>query len=66
MMKEDEHMTEKEGGQERCSPSEKHLTVIMTGEELVRVATPEREIGKEGLGLSKLGSSPLGSFQITA
>ena len=35
----------------------------MTDEELVRVATPAKEIGKEGSGLSELGSSPLGSFQ---
>ena len=35
----------------------------MTGEELVKVATPDREMGKEGSGLSELGSSPLGSFQ---
>ena len=35
----------------------------MTGEELIRVATTEREMGKEGSGLSELGSSPLGSFQ---
>ena len=48
---EDEKMTEKEDGPEKCSPSEKHLTVIMTGEELVRVATTEREIGKEESGL---------------
>ena len=36
----------------------------MTGEELVQVSTPNREIGKEGLGLSELGSLPLGSFQL--
>ena len=31
----------------------------MTCEELVRVVTPGREIGKDALGLSELGSSPL-------
>ena len=35
----------------------------MTDEELVRVSMPDRDIGKEGLGLSELGSSLLGSFQ---
>ena len=35
----------------------------MTDEEFVKVATPDREMGKEGSGLSELGSSPLGSFQ---
>ena len=62
MMIQDEQMTEKEGSQEKNSPSEKQSTVIMTGEKLVRVVTPDREIG-EGSGLSKLDSSPLGSFQ---
>ena len=41
----------------------KQSTVIMTDEELIRVATPDKEIGKEGSELSELGSSPLGSFQ---
>ena len=34
----------------------------MTDEEFVKVATPDNEMGKEGSGLSELGSSPLGSF----
>ena len=63
MMIEDEQMTEKQDSQKKNSPSGKQSTVIMTGEELVRVATPDREIGKEGSGLSELGSLPLGSFQ---
>ena len=39
-------------------------TVIMTGKEFARGSMPDREIGKEGSGLSKLSSSPLGSFQL--
>ena len=35
----------------------------MTGEELVRGSTPDRDIGREGSGFSECGSSPLGSFQ---
>ena len=35
----------------------------MTGKEFVRGSTPDREVGKEGSGLSELDSSPLGSFQ---
>ena len=35
----------------------------MTDEEFVRVAIPDKELGKEGSVLSELGSSPLGSFQ---
>ena len=60
---EDEQMNEDKGSQGKSSPLGKKSTVIMTGEELVRVSTPDREIGKEGLGLRELGSSPLGSFQ---
>ena len=63
MMIEDEQMTEKEDSQEKNSPSEKQSTVILTGEKLVRVVTPDRAIGKEGSGLSELGISPLESFQ---
>ena len=35
----------------------------MTGKEFGRGSTPGREVGKEGSGLSELGSSLLGSFQ---
>ena len=63
MMIEDEQMNEEKGSQEMCSPSEKQSTVIMIGEKLVRVSTPDREMEREGSGLSELGSSPLGSFQ---
>ena len=59
----DEQITEEKGDWEKSSPLGKQSIVIMTGEELVRVATPEREIEKEGSGFSELGSSPLGSFQ---
>ena len=60
----EEQITEKENSQEKNSPLRKQLTVIMTDEEFVRVATPDKEMGKEGSGLSELGSSPLGSFQL--
>ena len=40
------------------------VTVTMTGEETVRITMPDGEIAKEGSGLSELGSSPLGSFQL--
>ena len=56
MMIEDEQMNEEECGQEKSSPLGRQSTVIMTGEEFVRVATPDGEIGKEG-------SLPVGSFQ---
>ena len=35
----------------------------MTGEEFAKESMPDREVGKEGLGLSELSSSPLGRFQ---
>ena len=60
---EEEQSTEKEDSQEKNSPLGKQSTVIVTDEESVRVTTPDKEIGKEGSGLSELGSSPLGSFQ---
>ena len=58
-----EQIIEKEDNQERNSPSREQSTVIMTDVEFVRVATPDKEMGKEALRLSELGSSPLGSFQ---
>ena len=63
MTKEEEQITEKENNQEKNSPFREKSVVIMTGEEFVRVATPDKEMGKEGSGLSELASSPLGSFQ---
>ena len=58
MNEEEEQTIENEDNQEKNNPSEQS-TVIMTGEELVKVTT----LNKEGVGLSELGSSPLGSFQ---
>ena len=43
---------------------EEQSTVTMTGEETVRITTPDREIGKEGSGLNEFGSSPLGGFKL--
>ena len=53
---------EDNGNQEKGSPVGEQSTVIMTGKKFVRGSMPDREIGKEGSGLSELGSSPLGSF----
>ena len=64
MNEEEEHTIEKEDNQEKSNLSREQSTVIMTDEEFVKVATPDREMGKEGSGLSELGSSPLGSFQV--
>ena len=66
MIVEDEQMNEEreeKGSQEKSSPLGKCSTVIMTGEESMRGFTPDKEIERVGLGLSELGSSPLGSFQ---
>ena len=35
----------------------------MTDEEFAKGSMPDKEVGKEGSGLSELSSSPLGSFQ---
>ena len=63
MNEEEEKTIEKEDNQEKNNPTRQQSTVIMTGEELVKVATPDREMRKDGSGLSELGSSPSGSFQ---
>ena len=63
IMIEDEQITEEKGKQEKGCHLGKQSAVIMTDEEFVRVATPDKGIGKEGSGLSELSSSPLGSFQ---
>ena len=55
---EEEQFTKKEDSQEKNSPLRKQLAVRMTDEEFVRVVTPDKEMGKEGSGLSELGSSP--------
>ena len=61
---EEEQFSEKEDRQEKNSPSRKQSTVIMTDEEFVRVATPDKEMGKEGSGLSEPGSLTFGSLQL--
>ena len=63
MATEDEQMNEEKRESEMGSLIEKQTTVMMTGEEIVRVVTPSKGKGEEKLGLSELGSSPLGSFQ---
>ena len=63
MIIEDEKINEEKGEPEKGSPLEKLMTVTMTSEKSVRGLTPDREIEKIGSGISKLDSSPLGSFQ---
>ena len=60
---EDEQVNGEKESLGKSSPLGKHTTVMMTGEESVRRSTPDREIEREGSGLSELGSSPLGSFE---
>ena len=60
---EDEQENEEKGEPAKGCFLEEQSTVTVTGEESVRITTPDREMGKEGSGLSELGSSPLGSFQ---
>ena len=61
---EDEWEIEEKGALTKGGLLEEQSTVTMTGEETVRITTPEREIGKEVSGLNELSSSPLGSFQL--
>ena len=61
---EDEQVNGEKESVGKSSPLGKHTTVMMTGEESARRYTPDREIEGEGSGLSELGSSPLGSFQL--
>ena len=56
-------MNEEKKESENGSLVEKQTTVMMTGEEVVRVVTPSKEKGEEELNLSEVGSSQLGSFQ---
>ena len=59
MIMEDEQMNderEDKGNQEKGSSVREQSTVIMTGKEFVKGSTPDREVGKEGSGLSELGS----------
>ena len=60
---EDEQMNEEERELEKCTLLERQTTVIVTDGEMIRVATPTKERGKEESGLSELSSSPLGSYQ---
>ena len=60
---EEEQTVEKEDNQEKNNLSREQSTVIMTDELFVKATTPDGEMGKEGSGLSELGSSPLGNFQ---
>ena len=63
MTKEEEQMAEEKNSQEKNSLLREQSSVMVTDEEVVRVAMPDKEMGKEGSGLHELGSSPLGSFQ---
>ena len=63
MVIEDEQMNEENRESEMGSLVEKQTTVMMTGEEMVKVVTPIKGKGEEELSLSELGSSPLGNFQ---
>ena len=60
----EEQEDEEKGEPKEGGLLEEQSTVTMTDEETVRITTPDREIGKEGLGLSEFGRSPLGSFQL--
>ena len=51
----DEWENEENGKPAKGGLLEEQSTVTMTGEESVRTTTPDREIGKEGSGLSKFG-----------
>ena len=48
----------------QSSPVWEQSAVIMTGEECTAESIPEKEMRKEGSGLSKLSSTLLGSFQL--
>ena len=63
MVTEDEQMNEENRELEMGSLVEKQITVMKTGEEMVKVVTPSKGKAEEELSLSELGSSPLGGFQ---
>ena len=63
MVTEDEQMNEENRESEMGSLVEKQTTVMMTGEEMVKVVTPSKGEREEELSLSEHGSSQLGSFQ---
>ena len=48
MTKVEEQMTEEENSQEKNNLSRKQSAVMVTDEEIVRVAKPDKEMGKEG------------------
>ena len=60
---ENEMMDEEKGESEMGSLLESPITVIMTGKGTTKVMTPSKEKREKELGLSELGSSPIGSFQ---
>ena len=60
---EDEQVNGQKESLEKSSPQGRCSKVIMTGEGSEGGSTSDREIERGGLGLSELGSSPLGSFQ---
>ena len=62
MVVEDEWENEEKGELTKGGLLQEQSTVTMTGEETVRITTPDREIGKQASCISILGSSPLGSF----
>ena len=62
MVTEDGQMNEDNGELEIGSLVEKQTTVMMSGEEMVKVLTPSKGKGEEQSSLGELGSSPLGSF----
>ena len=59
----DDQMNEEKRESEKGSLLENQGTVMVTGNKVTRVTTPSKEEGKKELSLSKLGSSPTGSFQ---
>ena len=63
MVIEDEWENEEKQEPAKGGLLEEQSTVTITGEESVKITTPDREMGKEGSGLGELSSSPLGSFQ---
>ena len=52
------------GIQKWSSPMGEQSTVKMTCNKFTDESRSVREVGKEGLGPSELGSSPIGSFQL--
>ena len=57
-------MNEEEGEMARGSPLENQATGIVTEDKGIGIVTPSKEEKEGKLKLSKLDSSPLGSFQL--